>query len=45
MKKEIIEISLSCVDIYEQMYALKRLNFLNEIEALYIELKAKELVK
>ncbi|MGJ0341632.1 hypothetical protein NG769_04145 [Aliarcobacter cryaerophilus] len=45
MKKEIIDISLACENIYEQMYALKRLNYLNEVQLVYSELKDKGLLK
>lgn len=45
MKDDILNISIYCENIYEQMYALKRLNYLNKVESTYFELKNKKFVK
>lgn len=45
MKNEMLDISISCTNVYEQLYALKRLNYLKKVESTYFELKNKNLVK
>lgn len=45
MKNKMIDIAISCENIYEQLYALKRLNYLNKVEATYFELKNKKLIE
>lgn len=45
MKDEILDILISCENIYEQLYASKRVNYFKKVESTYFELKKKNLVK